>query len=206
MPIQSEGTGPYFTPDEETLFVNVQHPGEESSYDSNSEPGSYEDVSSYWPTGNKSVEQSPALPLPATVFITRVRSQQAPGSPVVPPPPAVDTGKPDVDLESSQLRKLKQLRTKGVRFTFEVDEPSTLTVTLSGRLRKRRGKGKRGSSRTLSRGTVVAAAGEVTLRLRPSAAMRVLLRRERRLTATLRIVAVDRAGNRRVTTHTILFT
>jgi secreted PhoX family phosphatase len=26
MPIQAEGTGPYFTPDERTLFVNVQHP------------------------------------------------------------------------------------------------------------------------------------------------------------------------------------
>ncbi len=30
MPVESEGTGPYFTPDEETLFVNVQHPGEET--------------------------------------------------------------------------------------------------------------------------------------------------------------------------------
>ena len=28
MPIEAEGTGPYFTPDEDTLFVNVQHPGE----------------------------------------------------------------------------------------------------------------------------------------------------------------------------------
>ena len=30
MPIEAEGTGPYFTPDEQTLFVNVQHPGEET--------------------------------------------------------------------------------------------------------------------------------------------------------------------------------
>jgi secreted PhoX family phosphatase len=28
MPNDAEGTGPYFTPDESTLFVNVQHPGE----------------------------------------------------------------------------------------------------------------------------------------------------------------------------------
>jgi uncharacterized protein len=27
-PVECELTGPYFTPDEETLFVNVQHPGE----------------------------------------------------------------------------------------------------------------------------------------------------------------------------------
>ena len=31
MPVESEGTGPYFTPDERTLFVSVQHPGEETS-------------------------------------------------------------------------------------------------------------------------------------------------------------------------------
>ena len=30
MPAEAEGTGSYFTPDEQTLFVNVQHPGEET--------------------------------------------------------------------------------------------------------------------------------------------------------------------------------
>jgi secreted PhoX family phosphatase len=29
MPAEAEGTGPYFTPDERTLFLNVQHPGED---------------------------------------------------------------------------------------------------------------------------------------------------------------------------------
>ena len=54
MPIEAEGTGPYFTPDEQTLFVNVQHPGEETP--TAAKGGVYGDVStytSYWPKGNK---------------------------------------------------------------------------------------------------------------------------------------------------------
>ena len=31
MPVESEGTGPYFSPDEQTLFLSVQHPGEATS-------------------------------------------------------------------------------------------------------------------------------------------------------------------------------
>ena len=30
MPVEAEGTGPYFTPDDQTLFISVQHPGEET--------------------------------------------------------------------------------------------------------------------------------------------------------------------------------
>ena len=29
-PVESEMTGPYFTPDGKTLFISVQHPGEDS--------------------------------------------------------------------------------------------------------------------------------------------------------------------------------
>jgi hypothetical protein len=210
MPVQSEGTGPYFTPDETTLFLNVQHPGEESSYDSNSEPASQEGITSYWPTGNRTANQNPAIPLPAMVTITRVRPGQDPGSPVVPPPavPATpDTRKPDVDLESSQFLRLGALRKRGIRFSFEVDEPSTLTVVLSARLRKsgRKAKG-RGKRRRLAAGTVnAAAASTVSIRLRPGAALRVLLKRERELPARLKVIAVDRAGNRTEKTMRVLF-
>lgn len=69
MPVQSEGTGPYFTPDEQTLFVNVQHPGENSSGD----PSSTASYSSYWPKGSKTTERNPTKPIPATVAITKVR-------------------------------------------------------------------------------------------------------------------------------------
>jgi secreted PhoX family phosphatase len=53
-PVESELTGPYFTPDGKTLFLSVQHPGEES--ESKDEP------TSTWPDGD--------LPRPAVVAIT----------------------------------------------------------------------------------------------------------------------------------------
>ena len=53
-PVQSELTGPFFTPDGSTLFLAVQHPGEETK-DSN-EP------TSTWPDGD--------IPRPAVVAIT----------------------------------------------------------------------------------------------------------------------------------------
>jgi len=96
---------------------------------------------------------------------------------------------------SGQLKGLRRLRGKGIVLRFRVDEPATLTVVLSGRLSRRRGG--RGKVRRLARGTVrVAKAGEVRLRLRPRAAVRVLLKRERELPATLQVTAVDAAGNR----------
>jgi hypothetical protein len=50
--------------------------------------------------------------------------------------------------------------------------------------------------RELARTTVtVAKAGDVTVRLRPGAALRLRLGRERKLGAMLVVKAVDRAGN-----------
>ena len=53
-PVQSELTGPYFTPDGKTLFLSVQHPGEESE--------DKENPTSTWPDGD--------IPRPAVVAIT----------------------------------------------------------------------------------------------------------------------------------------
>lgn len=55
-PIESEFTGPSFSPDGKTLFLSVQHPGEESK--------SVESPTSHWPEGGK------AMPRPAVVAIT----------------------------------------------------------------------------------------------------------------------------------------
>ena len=71
MPIESEGTGPYFTPDERTLFVCVQHPGEETPNRPGArfgDPGTY---TSWWPEGNRTAGQDPATPKPSIVVITR---------------------------------------------------------------------------------------------------------------------------------------
>jgi uncharacterized protein len=74
-PVEAELTGPYFTPDEETLFVNVQHPGETTAIDADS-PGVFgleATYTSWWPKGNKTTGENPATPLPSTVAITRGR-------------------------------------------------------------------------------------------------------------------------------------
>jgi secreted PhoX family phosphatase len=55
-PVHSEMTGPAWTPDGKTLFLSVQHPGEESV--------SLSALSSHWPDGGD------AIPRPATVAIT----------------------------------------------------------------------------------------------------------------------------------------
>ena len=54
-PVAAEFTGPCFTPDGETLFISVQHPGETSK--------NYASLTSHWPQGENS------LPLSAVVAI-----------------------------------------------------------------------------------------------------------------------------------------
>ena len=74
-PIEAELTGPYFTPDEETLFVNVQHPGETTGISATA-PGVFGEEATYtswWPEGNKTTGETPATPMPSTVAITRGR-------------------------------------------------------------------------------------------------------------------------------------
>jgi uncharacterized protein len=85
-PVHCEITGPYFTPDEETFFVNVQHPGEQTG-NSASAPGVFGQESTYtswWPEGNKTAGDNPATPKPATVAIRRARRGER-GDRFVPP-------------------------------------------------------------------------------------------------------------------------
>jgi uncharacterized protein len=74
-PVECEMTGPYFTPDEETLFVNIQHPGEATGIRETS-PGVFgleTTYTSWWPEGNKTANDNPSTPMPSTVAITRGR-------------------------------------------------------------------------------------------------------------------------------------
>ena len=74
-PVECEMTGPYFTPDEETLFVNIQHPGETTGIRPTS-PGVFGQEATYtswWPEGNKTTADNPSTPMPSTVAITRGR-------------------------------------------------------------------------------------------------------------------------------------
>jgi secreted PhoX family phosphatase len=72
-PVECELTGPYFTPDEETLFVNVQHPGETTGIRATS-PGVFGQEATYtswWPDGNRTAGDLPSTPKPSTVAISR---------------------------------------------------------------------------------------------------------------------------------------
>jgi secreted PhoX family phosphatase len=62
-PNQSELTGPAWTPDGRTLFLSVQHPGEESA--------SAEELSSHWPKGGSEIPRS------AVVAIQGFRARKA---------------------------------------------------------------------------------------------------------------------------------
>lgn len=217
MPAEAEGTGPYFTPDEQTLFVNVQHPGEETP----NKGGVFGNVStytSYWPEGNKTTGQNPSTPIPSLVAITKLPDVEPDPDGDTPPPvgniipaPLISAPAPGKDGTPARLsfvsaarQDLASLTGSGLDFKLRVDEPATLTVTLYGQLLTR--KGRRGKPRQLARVTQrVNAPGEVTVRLRPSTALRVLLRRERAVPATLAVTALDAAGNKATRSKRLTF-
>ena len=84
-----------------------------------------------------------------------------------------DLTAPTLSLVSKARQSLKTLRGGGLKFTLKVSEASKLRVTLNGRLTKN---GARGRSTRLARVTVnSASAGQLTVTLRPSSALRARL-------------------------------
>ena len=65
-PAGAELCGPTFTPDDETLFVAVQHPGEADEDDPNAKPATFESPATHWPDF-----APPMPPRPAIVAITK---------------------------------------------------------------------------------------------------------------------------------------
>jgi hypothetical protein len=116
-----------------------------------------------------------------------------------------DRTQPRLRLRSNGRQDLKTLRTRGLEFLLSADEPVKLSVRLLGRFTTAH-EG-RGRLRELARGTQtgVRAGQVITLRLRPGAALRRRLSRERRLPAELRITATDSAGNVTTRTKTLSF-
>jgi uncharacterized protein len=70
VPNEAESTGPIWTPREDTMFLAIQHPGEESSVGGGvrGDPTTY---TSYWPHGNKTTGENPSEPLPSVIAIRR---------------------------------------------------------------------------------------------------------------------------------------
>ena len=86
-PVECEITGPYFSPDEETLFIAIQHPGELSGLTASTVFGQETTYSSWWPEGNKTSGDNPATPRPSTVAISRAGRHDDDASRFIPPPP-----------------------------------------------------------------------------------------------------------------------
>ena len=216
MPIDSEGTGPYFSADGSTLFVNVQHPGEETSPARGAIYGQPTTYRSYWPEGNKTAGVNPALPRPSTVAVTRIPQnvpeppKPGPGTPVpgpgtpppggsttipptTPPKPAGPTGRTTVDVPESV--KLATVLSRGVTAKVRVREAARITVELRVRIPKVG----RSRSRTITAARVrrTVGAGTHEVRLRPGAVARTALRlrRGRRLQAEalLQVEPLDRS-------------
>jgi uncharacterized protein len=86
-PVEAELTGPYFSPDEDTLFLAVQHPGELGGLTASTVFGQETTYNSWWPEGNKTTSDNPSTPRPSTVAISRVGRHDDDGSRFIPPPP-----------------------------------------------------------------------------------------------------------------------
>jgi secreted PhoX family phosphatase len=86
-PVECEITGPYFSPDEDTLFIDIQHPGELTGLTATTVFGQETTYTSWWPEGNKTASDNPSTPRPSTVAISRVGRHDDDASRFIPPPP-----------------------------------------------------------------------------------------------------------------------
>ena len=70
-PVEAELTGPTFLPSQKTLFLCVQHPGEETP-NKGGRPGDPMTYTSWWPEGNRTARTgTPAKPKPSVVAIRK---------------------------------------------------------------------------------------------------------------------------------------
>ena len=61
VPVGAEMCGPFFTPDDETLFLAVQHPGEADENDPNAPPATFENPSTRWPDFKPNMPPRPSI-------------------------------------------------------------------------------------------------------------------------------------------------
>jgi hypothetical protein len=116
-----------------------------------------------------------------------------------PPPRKPDRTRPRVTLAGVRGSMPRARFLRGVRFSVATNEASSLQVTLLGSAR-RAVISRASYDLTLGRRTFARARGTRSVRVRPS---RRLVGSARRFSVHLRVVAIDRAGNRRSVTRTI---
>ena len=205
MPVESEGTGPYFTPDDSSLFVAVQHPGEETPNRPGANRTDPTTHTSWWPAGNKTAGQNPAMPRPSTVVITKV----PPGVdevPVLPPPdeqppPPGGDGLPTVEIDAPGSAKAEKLMGwGGISVAVTLDEPGYGAAwsspadcrVRSSVVRRRRRSSRERSSCSRQPGTKVA---KLRARGLAKAALKRLPKRAK-VDAKLTVTAVASSGER----------
>ena len=208
MPNDAEGTGPYFTPDESTLFVNVQHPGENTQGLATSVFGRPETYTSYWPRGNKTAGLNPAEPIPSTVAIYRTRQGgQVPTPPVVPPgtvprpPRPEDRQPPTVRVRKAPRRLSVAAFRRGFTIELGISEAATIRIEILGRIRhSHRGRRRTTGLTVLARERRrITRGGIIRIQVRPTLFARLLLSRRGAtvLDERMRILVEDAAGNLR---------
>ena len=112
-----------------------------------------------------------------------------------------------MSLLSNGRQSLKSLRTNGLKFRIRVNETAKLDVSLRGRFTSTLKRGARGKIQALKdrNGISVRAGQTLTVTLKPSAALRKKLRKEKRFPGLLAVKATDAAGNDTTRTKTLVF-
>jgi hypothetical protein len=115
-----------------------------------------------------------------------------------PPVPNVDRTRPQVRISGLRRTQRRSRFLRGVRFSVTTNEAASLHLSLLASAR--RAVISRSYNLTLGQRSFARARGKRAVRVRPS---RSLVGDARRLTVRLRVLAIDRAGNRRTVTRRI---
>jgi secreted PhoX family phosphatase len=104
-----EVTGPFFTPDDRTVFVSIQHPGVDLfTWTSivtapSTTVGTFASPGSSWNTTPPIPGKTPGVPRPATIAIRRLDGSQIASGTVVPPPDIPEMPMPAVAVGASAI-------------------------------------------------------------------------------------------------------
>jgi Bacterial Ig domain len=129
--------------------------------------------------------------LDATLTITVTAAPAATPTPT-PTPVIKDTTAPVAGLASAGNQKLKPVLAKGLRLTLTSNEAGKATVTVSVDAKTA---GKLHIKREVGRATAIVRAGKLDVTVKLAAKARKALKKQRKVTLSVRAVVTDAAGN-----------